>query len=179
MKRTLLSRRRFIGFAGGLTGLIAGWPGYAMCRQERTVALKNLHTGEYLRATYEADGRIQEAEMDALNRLLRDHRTGDVYPIDVGVIATLWLLQKTVENRGTYEVISGYRSPATNAHLNAKSKGVAKRSLHMQGRAIDVRLPGTKSNDLRKAAVALRRGGVGYYAKANFVHLDTGRFRTW
>jgi uncharacterized protein YcbK (DUF882 family) len=179
MKPALLSRRDFFPYLGGLAGLMVSWPSLAASAPERTLAMRNLHTGEFLRATYWADGGVQAAELDALNRLLRDHRSGEVYPVDTGLLDILWKLQRVVGSERPYEVISGYRSPATNAKLSAKSRGVAKRSLHMQGRAIDVRLPGTRTLELKKAAIALKRGGVGYYAESDFVHLDTGRFRTW
>lgn len=175
----IVDRRRFLQTVGGATGLLCSAPVLSKQPHERTLRLRNLHTGEYLASTFWSVDRPNEAEMAALSRLLRDHRSGDVHPIDIGVIQMLWTLQQAVGNNAAYEVISGYRSPKTNAALNKKSKGVAKRSLHMQGRAIDVRLPGTKTSDLKEAAIGLRAGGVGYYAKSDFVHLDTGRFRTW
>lgn len=173
-----ISRRRLLQFAGGAI-LLACAPASAAAGRERIVKLRNLHTGESLKSTYWVDDQVNEAEMAALSSLLRDHRTGEVHAIDVGVVHILWTLQRLVDNAAAYEVISGYRSPATNARLNAKNKGVAKRSLHMQGRAIDVRLPGTELRLLRDAAIELGQGGVGYYARSDFVHLDTGRFRTW
>ena len=89
------------------------------------------------------------------------------------------MLQQQVDSNGTYHVISGYRSPATNAMLNSKSSSVAKRSLHMQGRAIDIRMPGVELKNLRQAALELKAGGVGYYTRSNFIHVDTGRTRSW
>jgi uncharacterized protein YcbK (DUF882 family) len=99
--------------------------------------------------------------------------------MDTGLLDLLHQLRRLTDSRGHYEVISGYRSPATNARLRQNGNGVAKRSLHMQGRAIDVRLVGVDTARLRDAAVSLRAGGVGYYARSDFVHVDTGRFRTW
>ena len=99
--------------------------------------------------------------------------------MDQRLFDLLHLLQQQVGSKGSYHVISGYRSPKTNAMLNSKSNGVAKRSLHMQGRAIDIRLPGVELKHLRQAALNLKAGGVGYYPKSNFIHVDTGRTRFW
>jgi len=174
-----LTRRRFMQFTAGASGLCLGLPALSAQSDKRSLTLHNLHTGEALRSTYWTDGQVDLQEMAALSRLLRDHRTGDVHPIEIGVLDILWTLQQAVGNSTAYEVISGYRSPKTNAKLKAVNRGVAKRSLHMLGRAIDVRLPGTKTSALKNAAISLRAGGVGYYRKSDFVHLDTGRFRTW
>jgi uncharacterized protein YcbK (DUF882 family) len=118
--------------------------------------------------------------MAALNHFLRDHYSGEVGRIDPGVFDQLHQLQQRLDSRAAFEVISGYRCPATNARLRAtRGGGVATNSLHLQGRAIDVRLAGTPLADLRDAALSLRGGGVGYYPRERFVHLDTGRVRTW
>jgi uncharacterized protein YcbK (DUF882 family) len=110
---------------------------------------------------------------------LRDHRTGEIEVIDRRLLNQLFILQHKIENHGSFHIISGYRSPKTNARLRKTGSGVAKRSLHMQGRAVDVRLPGVELKHLRQAALKLHAGGVGYYPKSNFVHLDTGRARFW
>lgn len=147
---------------------------------ERRLSLYNLHTGESLNATYWAEGNYVEEELAAINRLLRDHRSGEVNAIDRKLLDRLHSLQQRLGHNGNYEVISGYRSPATNARLQqASNGGVAKRSLHMQGRAIDIRLPGVELKQLRQVALSQKAGGVGYYPKSNFVHLDTGRTRFW
>jgi len=117
--------------------------------------------------------------LSAINSVLRDHRSGEVYPIDPGLLDLLSALQQQLGSRQGYDVISGYRSPATNAKLQAKSNGVAKRSLHMLGQAIDIRLPGTQLATLHSAARQLKSGGVGLYAGSNFIHVDTGRVRYW
>ena len=117
---------------------------------------------------------------DDVNRVLRDHRSGDFYPMDPDLLDTLYLLQQSVGVSGAFHIISGYRSPSTNEKLRASGGGgVAKRSLHMQGKAVDIRLPGCGLKDLRNAALELKAGGVGYYAKSNFIHVDTGRVRRW
>ena len=146
---------------------------------ERKLKLRNLHTGEKIKATYWEDGKYISETMRDVAHLLRDHRTGDKHRIDAGLMDILFDLQLRIGNKKEFHVISGYRSPKTNRMLNSRSKGVAKKSLHMRGRAIDIRLPGTELRNLRKAALSMKAGGVGYYPQANFLHVDTGRFRTW
>lgn len=146
---------------------------------ERKLSLLNLHTGESLEATYWAEGQYQNHELTAINRILRDHRTGDIHQIDSNLLDLLNTLHHKLDAKQPFQIISGYRSPKTNAALNKKSNGVAKKSLHMQGKAIDIRLPGRALPELQKAAIACQVGGVGYYAKSNFIHIDTGRVRHW
>ena len=145
----------------------------------RALSFFHTHTDERLKVVY-FDGRdyVPEA-LTQLNKLMRDHRTGEVHKIDVGVFDLLDALCAKCGN-GTYDIISGYRSPHTNELLRGKgSGGVAKRSLHMDGKAIDIRLNGRATPQLRAAAISLARGGVGYYPESNFLHVDTGRVRTW
>lgn len=146
---------------------------------ERKLSLLNLHTGESLEATYWAEGQYQNDELTAINRILRDHRTGDIHQIDNNLLDLLNTLHHKLDAKQPFQIISGYRSPKTNAVLNKKSNGVAKKSLHMQGKAIDIRLPDRALPELQKAAIACQAGGVGYYAKSNFIHIDTGRVRRW
>jgi uncharacterized protein YcbK (DUF882 family) len=177
----MLNRREFLkwSLAGGAA--LVGVPSWArgMPAAERSLEFYNTHTGEQLTATYWADGQYQAGELAAFDRLLRDYRSGDVAVMDPRLFDILYALQQRTGARGTYEVISGYRSPATNAWLRRHSDGVARNSLHTHGRAIDVRLTGIELADLRRAALGLRAGGVGYYPKSDFIHLDTGRVRTW
>ncbi len=147
--------------------------------KERILRLHNLHTGENLKATYWAEGQYLAEEIAALNRVLRDHRSNETYRMDQRLFDMLHVLQQQVGSDGTFHVISGYRSPKTNAMLNRNSSGVAKRSLHMQGRAIDIRLPGVELKHLRQAALNMKAGGVGYYPRSGFIHIDTGRTRFW
>jgi uncharacterized protein YcbK (DUF882 family) len=177
----MISRRNFLKTATGTAAILAAPAALAKPGQpsERILTLQNLHTGEKIKATYWAEGQYIAEEIAAINRVLRDHRSNESYNMDQRLFDLLHLLQQQVGNNGSYHVISGYRSPKTNAMLNSKSSGVAKRSLHMQGRAIDIRLPGVELKHLRQAALNLKAGGVGYYPKSNFIHVDTGRTRFW
>jgi len=145
----------------------------------RALAFYHTHTGERLRVTYAADGRYLPEALAEINRFLRDFRTGDVHPIDPQLLDILYELRRRAGGRGTYEIISAYRSPQTNEMLRARSDGVATRSLHMEGRAMDVRLVGAPLDRLRDEALALEAGGVGYYPESEFIHVDTGRVRRW
>jgi len=176
------SRRRLLrGMAAGLPGMLLLAPGLstAATRSPRALSFYHTHTDERCSVVYHENGRYLDDGLGELNNLLRDFRTGEVHPIDPELFDTLHALQKLTGSRGRYEVISGYRSPKTNAMLRKASKGVAKKSLHMQGRAIDVRLSDLDVATLHKAALSLKQGGVGYYGKSRFVHLDTGRVRSW
>lgn len=147
--------------------------------ENRTLAFRHTHTGERETVTYWRDGEYQVDSLQILDRLLRDHRTGESTRMDRALLDMLYQLQQAVGASGEFEIISAYRSPKTNEMLRNKSGRVAKRSLHMQGRAIDIRLCGCDLKTLRNRAVAMEAGGVGYYPKSNFIHLDTGRFRSW
>ena len=183
--KTNTSRRRFLQIgACAASSLIlprafAGSPVHSVDFPERKLSLLNLHTGESLSATYWVEGEYQNSELTAINHLLRDHRTGDIHTIDKTLLDLLNTLQQTLGSNQPFQIISGYRSAKTNASLNKKSNGVAKKSLHMQGKAIDIRLPGCQLKDLHKAAIECQAGGVGYYQKSNFIHIDTGRIRRW
>ena len=146
---------------------------------EKKLGFLNLHTGERIQSAYWADGRYIPEALHAINKVLRDHRTGDLYAIDTGLFDMLHLLQNKLGSKQEFHVISAYRSSTSNEMLAARSQGVAKTSLHTFGKAIDIRLPGRKLSDLRTAALSLQMGGVGYYPSSNFVHVDTGRVRFW
>ncbi len=145
----------------------------------RELSFHHAHTDEKLAITYYEGGLYRPEALTRINHLLRDWRTDEAHEIDLKLLDMLHSLRQATGNRGDFKVISGYRSPTTNAMLRRKINGVAKRSLHMQGRAIDVRLTDVNTATLRNIAIAMKSGGVGYYRKSNFVHLDTGRFRTW
>lgn len=180
-RRNLLcaGRREFLQRSGA--ALLAAAPVAALARPSecRSLAFVHTHTGETLSCTYFAEGRYDPATLARVNHFLRDFRTGDVHPIDPGVLDILFVLRTSADRVDPFHVISGYRSPRTNALLHSRSEGVAAHSLHMEGRAIDVRLPGFPTAKLREIALGMRRGGVGYYRASDFVHLDTGRVRFW
>lgn len=146
---------------------------------ERQLDFYHTHTGENLSVTYFRNGDYQPAALEQLNRFLSDWRNGKGREIDPELLDILWEIQQVTGSRDTYEVISAYRSPETNAMLRSRSSGVAKNSQHLHGKAIDVRLRGVDTRVLRDTALRLGRGGVGYYAKSDFVHVDTGRVRSW
>jgi uncharacterized protein YcbK (DUF882 family) len=175
------SRRGFLQLCLGSTAGLAAPSLWASVHRapERSLSFRNLHTGEQLRTTFWAEGDYVGKELQAINRVLRDHRSGDVHPMDPALLDMLYLLQQSVGVKGAFHIISGYRSPATNNKLSARSSGVAKKSLHMQGKAVDIRLPGCELKQLRDAALTLKAGGVGYYPGSNFIHVDTGRVRRW
>jgi uncharacterized protein YcbK (DUF882 family) len=142
--------------------------------------LYHTHTGERIDIVYRhGDAFLPEAEQQ-LDHFLRDHRTGEVKHYDPRVFDILSDLAASVGHPGAeINIICGYRSSWSNEFLRARSSGVAKNSLHMQAHAIDIRIPGVSTLALRNAALALGRGGVGYYPRSEFVHVDTGRVRTW
>ena len=145
----------------------------------RTVALNNLHTGESLQAVYWDGGDYIVDVLDQVNTHLRDFRTGDVYPIHPDLLDLLDDVSTLTGTRSSFQVISGYRSPQTNAMLHERSAEVAKKSMHTVGRAIDVRLADVDLRHLHAAAMSLGRGGVGFYPDSDFVHLDVGPVRSW
>jgi len=145
----------------------------------KALSLENIHTGERLNLTYFEQGRYFQDALLAADRFFRDYRTGDVHPMDPMLLDLLHELTGSLAVNKPIKVISGYRSPRTNAALRRRSRGVAKHSMHMQGKAIDIRISGVDVRHIRSAAIALGRGGVGYYPASNFVHLDTGDFRVW
>jgi uncharacterized protein YcbK (DUF882 family) len=146
---------------------------------ERSLHFYNTHTDEKLKTVYWTDGSYVPAALVAINHILRDHRTGEVMDIDTGLLNLLFDLNQELKSANPFYIISGFRSPITNSHLKTMSKGVVTNSLHLEGKAIDIRLPGCDLNKLHTAAVDLRRGGVGLYQKTGFVHVDVGRVRYW
>jgi uncharacterized protein YcbK (DUF882 family) len=146
---------------------------------ERMLRLYNTHTGESLRSVFWAEGRFIPDALQDINKLLRDHRNDKVSEMDPQLLVLLDQVSAKFGDQHVLHVISGYRSPESNNKLRANSGGVAKHSLHMDGKAIDVRIPGRDIAKLHKAALAVRGGGVGYYPESQFVHMDTGRLRSW
>lgn len=185
-----MNRRSFLALgakaAAGicLARAVPAWANVPSSLSERSQKTKSLsfyhtHTREQLNITYAKAGEYDPEALSRINTYLRDFRTAEVHPIDPDVLDILWTIQQKMCCNSTYEIISGYRSPKTNQLLRQKSSGVAKRSLHMKGKALDVRITGEKTRNVRDCAISLKSGGVGYYAKSNFVHIDTGRVRTW
>ena len=146
---------------------------------ERSLHLYNTHTGESLKTVYWGEGSYQTKSIAQISRFLRDHRNGAIHPIDPKLLDLMVSVQHKVGAKGAVHIISGYRSPATNALLASYSDGVASHSLHMEGRAVDIRLPGHPIRHVGRAALSLKAGGVGVYPGSDFVHIDTGRVRTW
>jgi|TARA_R110002126_G_scaffold13118_3_gene56632 uncharacterized protein YcbK (DUF882 family) len=144
------------------------------------LSFRNLHTGEKFDGAYRVGNKYLLGALNEVNTVLRDFRTGDVYPMDPQLMDIIYTMQKLSGAQGRdVEIISGYRSPKTNAMLRGRSSGVAKKSFHMKGQAIDLRIPGISTARLRDIAKSLKTGGVGYYASSNFVHIDTGTVRSW
>ena len=146
---------------------------------QRQLAFYHLHTGESIRLAYVENGRYVPDALQELSHFMRDWRTGDAHPIDPALFDQLYALQHMVETPGPYHVICGYRSPKTNQMLHANSEGVANHSMHLEGRAMDIRLPGKDLASLHKAALSMNAGGVGFYPGSDFIHIDTGRVRRW
>ena len=151
----------------------------AAVQPERELSFLNIHTGERVKTVYWHEGRYLPSSLTDIDRVLRDFRTGDVKAIDTRLLDLLHTLQSRLGAGGPLHVISGYRSPRTNAMLAARSNGVARNSYHMRGMAIDIRLPGRPLAAVRDCGLGLQRGGVGFYPRSNFVHLDTGPVRSW
>lgn len=145
----------------------------------RRLRLVNAHTWEKLDLVYWAENEYLQPSIDQLNHLLRDHRAGVSFDMDFKLFDYLHSLYKNLDTDQRVHILSGYRTPATNARLRKRSNGVAKNSLHMSGRALDINIPSIKTSHVQKTALKMQRGGVGYYAKAGFVHIDTGNFRHW
>ena len=176
----LSSRRRFLIAGAGAALSLAGMPGaQAASRGRRRIALYNTNTGEALDIVYWTEGRYLGEALLRIDKLLRDHRTGESAPTDLALIDLLYRVRRRMRSRRPWHVISGYRSPATNRALRKKIPGVARKSLHTLGKAVDVRLPGRTLMALRRVSHFQRAGGVGLYPGSAFVHLDTGAVRHW
>jgi uncharacterized protein YcbK (DUF882 family) len=178
-----LSRRRFCRYLGAgiaaaacgplWTSELAAAPGF------RALSFQHTHTGESLAIPYVEGGQYLPEALARIDYVLRDHYDGSVHPIDRDLLDILHAVSLETGTRQPFQVVSGYRSPATNEMLRRRGPGVSKNSLHMQGRAIDIRLGDVSTKMLREAGLKVAGGGVGYYGTADFVHLDTGRVRWW
>lgn len=146
----------------------------------RTLSMRNLHTGESIRkVTFWEKGKYHDDALSEINYVLRDFRSGDVADMDTDLLNLLCCVQQKLGTSKEFHIISGYRSAKTNDMLRRRSGGVAKNSYHTRGQAIDIQLPGHRLKDIKNVALSLKGGGVGYYSQSGFVHLDTGKVRTW
>ncbi len=178
-----ITRRRFLAIAS-LAAAQLVVPGVAMARtrvriRRRMLRFYNLHTGESLKTVYWENGEYDPDELARVNYILRDFRANEIKPIDPALLDLLVGVQHRLGTSQPFQVISGYRSPITNAMLHANGEGVAVHSLHIDGKAIDVCVEGRGLAQIRRAAWNLQGGGVGYYPRSGFVHVDTGRIRWW
>lgn len=177
-------RRRFLQF-GMMTAVAGLFPAPLLAAvekifaPERHLSFYNTHTSESLEICYSRQGYYCTEALARINYILRDHRTNEIKPIDTRLLDFLYDISATLQTRSPYHVISGFRSRASNTMLRRRSKKVAASSLHMRGMAIDVRLPGCLTSRLRDVAADQQKGGVGYYSRSDFVHVDTGRVRYW
>ena len=145
----------------------------------RALSFYNAHTQEILSVDYYKHGAYLKKSLKRINYILRDHRSGQVHPIDIKLLDLLFVLSKDLKVSEPFQIISGYRSPDTNSMLRSRSKGVARKSLHMYGKAIDISLRDIPLRKLRHSAMDLKAGGVGYYPDSAFVHVDIGPVRYW
>lgn len=179
------SRRRFLAIGAGAFVTAAGMTSRSVFAQsaiitpERTLSFYNLHTGENLKTAYWVEGEYIPEALSDINHLLRDFRNDEIKPINLSLLNLLHDITQRLGTSKPIQLISGYRSSSTNAKLHDRSSGVAKHSLHMDGMAADIRIPGHDLSELHKVAAAMQGGGVGYYPKSDFVHVDVGRVRYW
>ncbi|MBS0578763.1 MAG: DUF882 domain-containing protein [Proteobacteria bacterium] len=179
LSRPPLTRRSFLRGAGMAAVGIGAARRTLAGGERRELCFIHTHTGEHLTALYYDAGAYCQAALARVNELLRDFRTETVFPIDPQALDRLYALQVVTGRREPFEIISGYRSPVTNAALRRNSHGVAEHSLHMQGRAIDARLQGYPTSQLAALARAQMSGGTGFYRVSDFIHVDTGAVRIW
>lgn len=180
MQHKMLSRRRFL-FGVSTLAAASVLPGKAMASvgHKRALSMVNLHTGQTAQGIYWQNGLYLDETLQSFNEVLKDHRSGDVTHMDPALFDQLTRLTGHLGFDGTIEVISGYRSPASNAAMKKAGHHVATKSFHCLGKAIDIRLPGVKLAKAHKAALAMKAGGVGYYPQDGFIHIDTGPVRRW
>jgi len=164
---------------GGL--LLPRWSGASLLADqgERRLSFVHTHTGERLSRVYWAEGNYLPEVLNEFNFLMRDFRNGEVMAMDRNLLDLLASLQTRLDRPCDFHIISAYRSPQTNDMLRANSNGVARHSMHLDGKAMDIRVPGVRLANLHQSALDLQAGGVGYYPGSDFVHVDTGRVRSW
>ncbi len=181
--RGTMSRRQFL-HTGLLTAAAVCIPGKILASvrdrdPEKKLLFYNAFTHEHLETVYWIDGLYVPEELSKINHLFRDHRTGKVKVINTDLLDLLYHVQKKLESKKPFHIMSGYRTPRSNALLRKRNKQVSRNSLHMYGKAVDLNLPGYRLKDVRRAAMSFRRGGVGYYPRHKFVHIDVGDVRYW
>lgn len=182
-----MDRRKFLQMSGlaamagvaSSSSFLAGSVMAAPSDGTRIITLAHIHTGEKMACAYRADGRYLTEGLASAEHLLRDHRSGESHAIDPDLLDTLHDLAMCLNAEPDFDVISGYRSPATNAELRRQGHAVASRSYHMEGKAVDIRLAGVSIGRVHRAALDLKRGGVGFYSGPGFIHIDTGPVRSW
>jgi uncharacterized protein YcbK (DUF882 family) len=179
-RRRILKAGGILAGAGAASALVTPALGRAAESNDgKQLTLKSLHTPDTLTVTFRSGGAYVPEALEKIEAILRDYRTGERHPIDPPLLDYLYDVARIAQVDPVFSIISGYRSPKTNAMLHERSSEVSSHSLHMEGRAIDVRLAGVDCAELADKALGMKRGGVGYYRQSDFVHLDTGRFRTW
>ena len=181
MVRSPVGRRAVLGLTGPICAslLFSSSREAEAALRERSVLLHHCHTGETLRSVYFAEGRYQKDELRAATHHLRDWRDNTQLPVDPNLLDLLWSLRAALGSKEPIQVFCGYRSPETNAMLRRTRGGAARHSLHMRAMAVDLRIEGRPLRQVRRAAMALKAGGVGYYPRSGFVHVDTGDVRYW
>jgi uncharacterized protein YcbK (DUF882 family) len=184
ISKNKITRRKFCKL-GVLTAISTALPSKTMAAvegflsEQRVLSFYNLHTKEDLCVVYCKNGKYIPEALAKIYHILRDHYSGVVKPIDTSLLDLLFAIQKRLDTLKPFHIISGYRTPRTNAYLKKHYKGVSKQSLHMYGKAVDVRLPGISLITLRRAAYDIKAGGIGFYPRSNFVHIDVGEVRYW
>lgn len=178
-RRSFLKSSVVIASALSVPGLARAAQTAQAAPGERTLRLYNTHTGESVKRVFWAEGQFLPEALTDINKLLRDHRNNQIAPIDPALLVLLDRVSAQFGDQQVLHVISGYRSPESNKKLAAASGGVARHSMHLEGKAIDIRMPGRDLAKVHKAALGAKGGGVGYYPDSQFVHLDTGRLRHW
>lgn len=179
MNPPLYDRRRALGLGLATLFTLAAGPSLARPSGARALSIQNLHTDETLSVAYWETGRYVPGALKELNHILRDHRTNEVGDMDPRLFDLMHRLHERLQTTAPFQIISGYRSPATNAALAKRSRNVARNSLHTRGLAVDIRVPGRALREVRRAALSLKAGGVGYYPGRQFIHLDVGPVRSW
>jgi uncharacterized protein YcbK (DUF882 family) len=178
-----LSRRAFLTRAGiAAVGALLLPSAEAMAKsfsRERRLSFYNVNTEEELSIVCCPEEQYDASLLQQFNEFLRDHRTDQVRAMDPALIDLLFAVSVFTGSTGTFKIISGYRSPETNSWLHKMNHGVAEHSMHIEGKAVDIRMTDVDTRTIQKVALALEQGGVGYYGRSDFVHLDTGSVRSW